>query len=155
MRKCFFISAIIILLTNCKSVSYTDKFVPDDLKLSLTLYKNADGLNGKIVCKNISCKKLAIPKFYLSFISPDYYLLKSNWLSIKNENNVSLKYRGNYFDPTVKSLKSDVLMLRPNETYEICIPGIDKNYDLSFSKKLTVSYLGPLGESDVVEYLLE
>lgn len=53
-----------------------------------------------------------------------------------------------------KSLKSDVVTLRPQDTYEINIYNIEMNYEIVPSTMLFITYLGPLGESNEVKYLV-
>lgn len=139
----------------CKSISYNDGFSLNDLQLELEIFGDKNCLEGKLICKNVSNKKIRLPKFYFMFNNENDYLMKNNWLSICDEKNIQIEYQGNYYDPYLKSLKSNVLVLKPKESYEMIIHDINKNYDIGTSKILFISYLGPLGKSNEIEYLLE
>ena len=145
---------VVSFITGCKSAPYMDGFSPEDLKLELEIFGNKNSLEGKITCKNISNKRLRLPKFYLTFNDFNTQKMKNNWLSIHDEKGFQVEYHGDYHDPFFKSLKSDVVTLKPQDTYEINIYNIEMNYEIVPSTMLFITYLGPLGESNEVKYLV-
>lgn len=148
-----YIFLFFLILVGCSSTMKRENFFWDDLSLSLKIGGNKANLYGYLTCKNISKKIVSIPEFYINLNNTENGLLKNDWLIIYDDNKNRIPYQGAYYDPSPKYLKEQTIKLPPNEIIEIKIQNINRNYNISKYKKIFISYDGPLGKSNEIEYI--
>lgn len=153
LRKISF--CMLFVLMSCSSIQGKDGFDYDDLELSLEIDYANESVCGKLICKNKTRKKLRIPNFFLSFSADEIRenSFRNNWLEISKINGERVRYIGLYCDPSLPMLSKDITVLGKDEVMEIYIQNIDLNYDLPPGEKVSIKYYGPLGESNVVEFV--
>ena len=151
MRKRIFF-LVCFLLVGCNTTMRIKQFSCDDLSLSLRIDGSKTNLYALLTCKNTSKKTVLIPEFYIDLNDTENGLLKNNWLIICDDNGNEISYHGDYCDPSYDYLEKQKIKLGPNESIDIEIKNISLNYNISNCKKIYISYEGPLGKSNEIDY---
>ena len=135
-----------------------NRFVPEDkffkmkdVLLKLEIRNTHDGKKTVLECTNISNREICIPYYYLDL--PPNGQLKNNWFAVIDENETRLKFKGTEMKISPAFLKTRVHYLKPGQSIEmdVDIKSVIGKYNGKSSKRYTIFYSGPLGESNEIE----
>lgn len=131
-----------------------------DVRIS-SIYDN-DKISLEINIINKNNKPCYIQKAYLNFFIFDKRMNRltmiNNWLIIMDDQRKEALYKGRYTNiissNSYEDDPFDFIFLDKNTTYKILVNNVEDYYFWGNSKFIDISYLGPLGESNVLRVYL-
>ena len=151
MKK-ILLSLFSFILFSFTLYSESQYFSNNDLNILLSAKIENNNIHIYISIKNKKSESCYIPYDYLNFYCEvdNEQTMKNNWLVIKNNSNEEIPYFGIMSSPIIKWDLSDCYYLAKDQEYIISLYDIKTNYLLGSTKRISIKYSGPLGESNTV-----
>ncbi len=126
-------------------------FKTKDIQLKFDIRDTGDAKKLVLECTNVSGREISIPYFYLDLTPKGQ--LKNNWFSVIDENGNRLKFEGTEMKIAPARLQMRIKYLKPGQSIEmdVDIKSVIGKYNGKPSKRYTIFYSGPLGESNEIE----
>lgn len=119
-----------------------------DVKIELSASYVKETVVLKMKFNNLSSDTIKIPTFLFPSDEKDFF---GDWFEITDNNDNIIDYEGIQADIEYNFENVDCLVLKPNQKYTITFSGLTKYYNLLKGEIYSISYLGPLGESNTVK----
>jgi hypothetical protein len=132
-------------------------FSSNDLNVTLKTVTENKKIHVYLTIRNKKNEACYIPFWYLNFYCEEdgEQTMKNDWLRIIDEKNKIVPYYGLISNPIKKWETSDCFFLAKEQEYIISLYDIQSNYLFPKTKRITMKYYGPLGESNVVKLKLK
>ena len=123
-----------------------------DIKIELSALCDKDNVVLKMEFVNLSKDTIKIPLF---LFPSDDKIFFGDWFEITDNNDNLIDYNGVQTDIDYSSEKVDCLILKSKQKYVVSISCLGKYYNLMKGATYSINYLGPLGESNIVKFIIK
>lgn len=139
----------IFFLTAAKMNNGSRIYSRADCKIQLSAKSINKNVELKMTITNISNDVIKIPIFLFPNDEEEFF---GDWFEIIDKNDEVIDYEGKQADIDYEPEKVKCLILKPGKSHTVCLTCLKKYYKLQDGKVYTIQYLGPLGESNIVEF---
>lgn len=137
----------IFFLIGAKMNNNSRIYTRRDLKIELSASYVKESVVSKMKFVNLSSDTIKIPTLIFPSDERDFF---GDWFEITDNNGNFVDYKGIQADIEYDSENMDCLVIKPNQTYTLTFSSLTKYYNLLKGETYSISYLGPLGESNII-----